>query len=262
MRRKYEQVLTRCNHLDMLSGPRWRRFLGAGFLVLSLCAAAPAQETGGDLDEFFRSVTDGRVEIVQEGLRQHPDWANAELFLGIRPVYRATVLGRDEVLALLLSAGADVNATTDRGTHSLHAAAQHGSTKIMDRLLSAGANVNAANDSGQTPLFFAVRFAHPDMAERLVAKGASTLVADRWGRTALHYAAGLGYLDCVRFLVENGAPLDATDGDGYSALGLSRTWKRNQFEAVAQFLAERGAQDLRPAEVWASQTSNASETAK
>ena len=39
----------------------------------------------GDLDEFFRSVTDGTVEIVREGLRQHPEWANAELFSGIRP---------------------------------------------------------------------------------------------------------------------------------------------------------------------------------
>lgn len=219
-------------------------------LALTMGGAALSQETG-NLDEFFRSVTDGRVEVVQEGLRQHPDWANAELFMGIRPVYRASVLERDEVLGVLLNAGGDVNAVTDRGTHPLHAAAQNGSTKIMDRLLNAGANVNVANDSGQTPLFFAVRFGHPDMAERLVAKGASVATSDRWGRTPLHYAAALGYLDCVRFLVENGAPLDPTDAEGFSPLGLCRSWKRNDFEKVARYLTDHGAQDLRPQEAWA-----------
>ncbi len=88
------------------------------------------------------------------------------------------------------------------------------------------------------------------MAERLVAKGASTAATDRWKRTPLHYAAALGYLDCVRFLVENGAPLDAVDGDGYSPLGLCRSWKRNDFEGVSRYLTERGAQDLRPEEAW------------
>lgn len=254
-------MLTRCNRLDRFGGPGWRSSFAAVLLALTLSSGIQAQESG-DLDEFFRSVTDGRVEIVEEGLRRHPEWANAELFLGIRPVYRAAVLGREEVLALLLQAGADVNAVTDRGTHPLHASAEHGNTKITDRLLDAGANVNVANEAGQTPLFFAVRFAHPELAELLLARGASTEVTDRWGRTPLHYAAALGYLDCSRLLAENGAFLDAVDGDGFSPLGLCRTWKRNDFVAVAQYLVSKGAQDLRPEQAWQEEAAGSEGTAK
>jgi ankyrin repeat protein len=235
--------------LDTIFWNRRRRQIVALLFVISCSTAAWAQPTG-ELDEFFRSVTDGRIEIVAAGLRQHPEWANAELFLGIRPVYRASVLGREEVLALLLEAGADVNATTDRGTHPLHAAAQHGYPKIMDRLLAAGATVDAANDAGQTPLFLAVRYGHEDLAERLVAKGASLQTVDWVGRTPLHYAAGLGHLASVRFLVDNGSPLDLVDSQGFSPLGLCQTWKRNEFELVSQYLTGRGARDLRPESAW------------
>lgn len=227
--------------------------LGAGVLLLGCLCGPPAWAQGvGDLDAFFRSVTDGRVEVVKQGLSAHPDWKDAELFLGIRPVYRASVVGRDEVLAILLEAGADVNAVTDRGTHPLHAAAQNGYDKIMDRLLAAGATVDAANDAGQTPLFYAVRFGHPEMAEKLIARGASTQKVDKGGRTALHFSAGMGLLDSTRLLLANGAgaDLNLVDHYGYSPLGLCRTWKRNEFAQVAKELEAAGAQDLRPQSAW------------
>ncbi len=249
MRRKYELVLTRCNRLDTLSLPSsWRRpFAGALLLALSYGGAAWAQTTG-DLDEFFRSVTDGRTEIVREGLRQNPDWANAELFMGIRPVYRAAVLNREDIVALLLEAGADVNARTDRGTHALHAAAQHGYDPILQRLLAAGAEVDAANDEGQTPLFLAIRNGHEGSAEALLAKGANVAVVDVHGRTPLHYAAGMGRLKTVQLLLGNGASFDSVDKEGYSPLGLCRAWKRNDFLEVDALLSSLGAKDVRPPE--------------
>jgi ankyrin repeat protein len=216
-------------------------------LLAGLCVPLQAQEqAGGDLDEFFRSVTGGQVETVREGLRRHPDWANAELFMGIRPVYRASVLGREEVLAVLLESGADVNATTERGTHPLHAAAQNGYARILDRLLTAGAPINVSNEAGQTPLVFAIRFGHQSLAELLVARGASTQTVDAFGRTPLHYAAGAGRLEATRFLVENGTPLDVVDLHGYTALGWCRAQKRNDYQQVSDFLEQQGAADRKP----------------
>lgn len=250
MRRKYEHVLTRCNH----SARPFRRSLrhGMAALLLAACSlnAAGAQQLTGDLDEFFRSVTDGRLEIVREGLTRHPEWANAELFLGIRPVYRASVLGRQEVVELLLQSGADVHATTDRGTHALHAAAQQGHDGIAQLLLSAEAPVDVSNDNGQTPLLLAVRSNRLSTVQLLMAHGADLAWSDKSGRTALHYAAGLGRLEIVRLLVDNGVDPDPVDREGFTPLGLARTWKRNDFEAVDQLLTRRGASDLRPEKAW------------
>lgn len=218
-------------------------------MTLSMTMTSMAQSVG-DLDEFFRSVTDGTVEIVREGLRQHPEWANAELFSGIRPVYRATVLGREEIVAVLISAGADVNATTERGTLALHAAAQNGHEKIFDRLIAAGAKVDRANDTGQTPLHLAVRYNHPQLTRKLLEQGADPSRADTGGRTPLHFAAGLGLRDSVDLLLAHGADLDPVDHEGFTPLGWCRTLKRNEFESVAQILQGKGGTDLRPESAW------------
>lgn len=258
MRRKYELVLTRCNDLDRRTGGRWGRCLGWALLVGWSTTAAWAQPQG-DLDEFFRSVTDGRVEIVREGLSRNPAWANAELFMGIRPVYRAAVLGREEVLALLIEAGADVNQTTKRGTHAMHAAAQNGHLGILEKLILAGAEIDPVNELGETPLILAVRYGHPKVVERLLAKGASLKSRDRLGRSPLHYAAGLGRLETTQLLLDNGAELGLVDNDGFTPLGLCRTWKRNDFEKAAELLQTKGAPDERPESAWPKPESPAEE---
>lgn len=241
MRRKSEQLLRKRNHLTTILLP--------GLAMLSMTMASWGQSVG-ERDEFFRSVTDGTVEIVTSDLQQHPEWANAELFSGIRPLYRASVLGREEIVALLLAAGADVNATTDRGTLALHAASQNGHEKIFDRLLAAGAKVDEANDTGQTPLHLAVRFNHPLLVQKLLEAGASPNRADMMGRTPLHYAAGMGLLRPVELLLAKGSVLDPVDREGFTPLGWCRSLKRNDFEAVSTLLEKNGAPDLRPESAW------------
>lgn len=209
--------------------------------TLSSLAQAPS-----DLDAFFRAVTDGRNDKVTALLEKHPDWKEAELYLGIRPLYRAAVLGRDDVVKSLLAAGASPAVATDRGSLPLHAAAQHGHLEITQMLVAAQADLNAGNEDGQTALHLAARFKKADIVNALLAKGAKATVTDKWGRTALHYAAGLGQPGLVKVLVEAGADLDAVDHEGYSPLGLARTWKRNSFGDVGGYLEGKGATDIRP----------------
>ncbi len=213
-------------------------------------AASVSAQSVGDLDGFFRSVTDGRVTVVKEGLRQHPEWANAELFSGIRPVYRATVLNREEIVVELIAAGADVSAKTDRGTTALHAAAQNGNEKIFDRLLAAGAKPDEANHAGQTPLQLAVRYNHPQLVRKLLEQGVDPNKADAIGRTPLHYGAGMGLLEPVRLLLGKSADLNAVDSEGFTPLGWCRTLRRNDFESVSQLLQAQSAPDLRPESAW------------
>jgi ankyrin repeat protein len=55
------------------------------------------------------------------------------------------------VLKLLLTAGADVQAVTNRGNTCLHVAARHGySAPLLCLLIIAGADLHAVNSEGKT----------------------------------------------------------------------------------------------------------------
>lgn len=218
-------------------------------LVASLLAASAstglAQEPT-DLDAFFRAVTDGRSEVVAALLSEHPQWSNRELFLGIRPLYRAAVLGRPEVTQLLLESGADVTANTDRGTNALHAASQNGHLGVVLLLLASKAPVDARSESGATPLHLAARYKRDLVLSELLRNGADPNLSDEMGRTPLHYAAGLGQPQMVTQLVQAGADFDAVDKEGYTPLGWSRTLQRNSYGDVGGYLESKGAKDERP----------------
>lgn len=214
------------------------------FLLLMTGVVLGAPST--DLDTFFRAVTDGRAEVVEESLEAHPDWLERELFFGIRPLYRASVLGRPEVAQYLIEQGADLSAKTDRGYQPLHAAAQNNHQAIVLMLLAAKAPPSEPNAYGDTPLHLAVRYKRVEVMKELLRNGAEVNVANDRGRTPLHLAAGLGRLDMVTLLVENGAELSPVDSGGYSPLGLARTWKRNSYGDVGGYLEARGAEDIRP----------------
>lgn len=225
-------------------------------LVVVFSVGAQARQPV-DLDDFFRAVTDGRAAMVRTFLSLHPEWANAELFSGIRPLYRASVLGREGVVDELLAKGASVQATTDRGTGALSAAVQHGYQNIALKLIQAGAPLNEADNRGQTPIFFAARFNRVELLGQLVAQGALVNALDRLGRTPLHYAAATGRLEETLLLLNNGAEIDPVDDQGYSPLGLCLSFTRNDFVKVAQLLRERGAKDIRPPSAWKRQAQQA-----
>lgn len=214
------------------------------YLLLSIGLALA--EPPADLDAFFRAVTDGRTGVVKQSLEAHPDWLERELFFGIRPLYRASVLGRPEVAQYLIESGAELTARTDRGYQPLHAAAQNDHQAIVLMLLAAKAPPSEPNVYGDTPLHLATRFKRLEVVEELLRNGAEVNIANDRGRTPLHLAAGLGRPDLVTLLVENGAELSPVDRMGYSPLGLARTWKRNSYGDVGGYLEARGAEDIRP----------------
>lgn len=73
--------------------------------------------------------------------------------------------------AMLLDAGADVNATDEAGDTALHAAARDGAVKLIQLLADRGATIDAVNKAGQTPLDLTLprgRFAGHPAAEGLL----------------------------------------------------------------------------------------------
>ena len=118
---------------------------------------------------------------------------------------------RDAVRALLKK-GADVNEAQGDGTTALHWAAMNGDAEMAQMLVTAGANVRATTRLGDyTPLFLAARGGYSDVVKVLLAAGADVKARTSNGTTALMMAAASGDTRTLTSLVENGAEIDATD---------------------------------------------------
>jgi hypothetical protein len=84
------------------------------------------------------------------------------------PMHTAIIAGHKNVVEVLLSCGAHVNATDSAGCNTpLHRAVEHGHKDIVSLLLNAGAEVNAKTSRGQTPLHLAKQRRHTEVIEIL-----------------------------------------------------------------------------------------------
>lgn len=103
----------------------------------------------------------------------------------------------EKITEELLTAGADVSVSScSQGETPLHWAAGNDATAgPVAMLIMAGADVNARDESGATPLHHAVEYGGghpdviPDVINELVMAGAEVDEQDTNGRTSLHWAA-------------------------------------------------------------------------
>jgi hypothetical protein len=156
--------------------------VSAGCLLASFFQTAP----------FFKAVKSGNTELVSTLLSQKPSLALARtiaIWQDDTALQLAATTGNNDVVLLLLKAGADVNAADSAGGTPLHEAAFYGNDLVAKTLLKAGANVNAIGYRGKvTPLYLAVGGGHVNMVKILLSNGADINAVDRYGKTALQLA--------------------------------------------------------------------------
>ena len=196
--------------------------------------------------EVVAAIHAGDLAALRRLLDEHPGLAGARLGdppEGCDPGMTRSLLhvvtdwpghypnGAD-VVALLVEAGADVNARFT-GPHTetpLHWAASSDDVEVLDALLDAGADIEApgAVIAGGTPLTDAVAFGQWQAARRLVERGANTPFRE---------AAALGLTEHVeRHFTADDAPTpdDTTQALWYACHGGQ--------QPVAAYLLERGAE--------------------
>ncbi|KAM0552464.1 hypothetical protein ACHAPJ_008025 [Fusarium lateritium] len=134
------------------------------------------------------------------------------------PLALAAALGYENVISMLLSRGARLDAASNKGQTPLICAVIGGQESIVRRLLEMGANPNARDDSGQTPLVYAVIRGQGGIVRWLLEMGADPNARDDSGQTLLACAVIRGQEGIVRWLLEMGANPNARDDSGKTPL--------------------------------------------
>lgn len=134
------------------------------------------------------------------------------------PFIRAAQEDNLEELTALV-AGADVNARdVSTQTTALEHAVRNANREMVQLLLSAGAAVNARNGGDETVLMMIDADATSDLIWDLINAGADVNLKDEGDNTPLMRAASIGNLEALKAFLDAGAQVDAHNRDGLTAL--------------------------------------------
>lgn len=98
------------------------------------------------------------------------------------PLMTASRLGLDNVVRILLTRNADINAVDINGNTALHTAALNSQLSVVKLLLEKNPNLDIQNKVGNTALHLAVISGNIDIVGELVLKGANTRIRNNDGK--------------------------------------------------------------------------------
>ena len=190
--------------------------------VIAICLSAPPLAA----QEVVMAARRGDVAAVRSLLEEDASLVRVTDDDQRTPLYFAAGGGSTEVVELLLSHGADVDARDYGNRTPLHAAAMQNRQEVVRILVAAGADLEAKNDYGRTPLLLVAReTGSTTMGALLLELGADVNVRDRYGETPLDLAAWRGFQGLVDLFLDSGARFAASG---------------NQGRALTTFAAEKG----------------------
>lgn len=203
-----------------------------------------SQET---LNEALWELCDARpkpdtLKIAQRLLDSGAQVNSHAGFYNTTPLHGAAEKGPLELVKLLVSKGAKVNAVDKEFSMPLAKAVQADNLEIAQFLLEQGADktINHADTEFQTAIFKA---RSAKMAQLLIANGANVSDRDKKGLSVLLHAV-VRHLDfdLLKVLLQNGADINAQDKSGTTALlwAAQHPYERDDKNCV-QFLLENGA---------------------
>ena len=171
---------------------------------------------------------------------------NAKREDGSTPLHGAAEGGHGEIVELLITAGADLHATTvsmlgGGGWIPLHSAARQGHRGIVELLIEMGTDVNTRDSAGKSTLHDAVLEGHKGIVELLINKGADLNAKSGYYGTPLHVAGSIGHKEIAELLIANGADLNVQDGFGRTPLNAAELiyeWDSAKIKAAKKDIAD------------------------
>ncbi|MEM7416236.1 MAG: ankyrin repeat domain-containing protein [Gemmatimonadota bacterium] len=204
--------------------------------------------TGGALESPVADAAQhGDTEMVRSLLREGAD-VNAAQGDGMSALHWAAVNDAQEMIGVLLYAGANTEATTRLGGYTpVHLASREGNAAALDALLSGGADAGAVTTTGIGPLHYAAASGHAAAVDALVRHGAAVdarTVAD--DQTPLMWATAANRLETMAALLEAGADPSLTSAvTDYVAIAAEAMPERRLRAQLANVRrnAERGSNE-------------------
>ena len=158
-------------------------------------------------------------------------------------LHKAAAKGHNDLVQLLLSKGASIEAMSESKRTSLHYATWGGSTSTVQLLLWKGALIEATGENDRTPLHEAARYGHTSIVELLLSKGALIEARDEFKKTPLHLAAWYNHYSTVELLLSKGASTEALDC--FHKTPLDRSIDKRHHK-TPEFLEKKAAKLLSP----------------
>ena len=211
------------------------RILAIIFVIVAINGCKPKQEQHAKKEQpaeheqrakprtIHEAAMIGDANSLEEFLKAGVGVNARERLFSSTPLHFAATEGQKEITQILVTKGADVNATNKNGITPLMCAmmGQGDCKEVAEILIAHGANINAQDSMGQTPLHVAILNGQPNMVILLLEKGADVNIKMNNGETPLDFATSLSQ-EHFRF----GSPMAA---------------KKKDFEKCAELLQQHKA---------------------
>ncbi|KAL3432156.1 ankyrin repeat-containing domain protein [Aspergillus tetrazonus] len=168
-----------------------------------------------------------------------PEQENGE---GLTVINTAVLQQQSDVVKLLIDRGVNINHRDNAGWCPVHDASGHRpSTEIVRLFAEAGVNLEETTTAGQAPLHLAAGFPQPEIVALLLEyRGRLDIEQRNKDReTPLIKAAMSGNVECIRRLLRAGADINAQCSVGWTPL-MSALNSRDPDDAVSFLLSQPG----------------------
>jgi uncharacterized protein len=157
--------------------------------------------------DVFTAAAVGQQDVVLKELERDPALIGTHSGDGWTPLHIAAFFGRAGVALKLIERGAEVDARSTNAMKNtpLHAAAAGRKLELVKLLLTEGANANASQEGGWTALHAAAQNGDRDIIELLLAHGADLNARAENKQSALDLALLKGRQDVAELLETLGA---------------------------------------------------------
>ena len=187
--------------------------LRIGYFLIFVTSNVLAQTKRNSVNEIIEASKNGEIIKIGIFLKDEPNLAKAvDPVNGFTPLHYIAEKGNSTVMKVR-----ERNVSVGNAQAS-HQDESDGWIDIVGLLRSNGADVNALSKDGRTPLHLAVTWDNKDIAALLIENGANVNAGNGKYGTPLFEAAFRASTEIAQFLISKGADVNATNKDGMTVL--------------------------------------------